>query len=195
MSALHFMLFYGHRRHEIKDWAYPFFGIQRIWNPPAFPLKRQEHYLADFFLYVTGQTSPPHRITASNLRRLLYEIECVSMDPALFATVRPLVQVLYTAQMPEGVEGDRAIDESNRQVAELRGIIAGWFERNPWITQYMHLNTSELRPIPMRAPTRRAQRLLVRAAVAGSMRNYVRAIDAYHGRERTRVTEQEELFR
>lgn len=168
----------------IKAWAYPFAGFRRVFAPPAFPMRRQVPYLAELYLYLTGQagTEGKDRLTLPQLRQILDEMECLAANPANFEKVRPILQVLYLARSPEG----ESPDDSVREASELalgdalptdtrrqegpdtpvyRRMIDGWFAERPWLVKHMFLATGQGDPVDDK--TRFGQRLRVRKNLYG----------------------------
>ncbi len=190
MSPWHLWLYSGHTREALKTMWSPASAIRYIWNPPNFPLQRERHYLAQLYLYVTGQTEAPNEITSDMLRNLLKTIQDKAAHPDNVETLAPIIEVLYMARSHRqqvDLEGDGPVTFPEKSRVRLnRRIITDWFEANGWIKTLYGLNPDVIKPIE--PGTRRQQRGAVKKAVKETVADYSKRADQYLGRERPEQT-------
>ena len=147
-------------------------------------MRRQVPYLAELYLYLTGQagTEGKDRLTLSQLCQILDEVECLAANPANFEKVRPILQVLYLARTSEGESPDDSVREASvlalgdglpaetrRQdgpdTPVYRRMIDAWFDERPWLVKHMFLESGQGKPVENK--TRFGQRWRVRQNLYG----------------------------
>lgn len=181
LSPLHIWLYLDHRWKALKAMLSPLTAVRYVTNPPKFVLQRERQYLAQLYLYATGQTTEPNKMTVHMLRRLLAKLTEMSTNREYDETLHPIMHALYLARIYDGNSVRKRPDDSQYQedpkVSLHRRIIDEWFADNPGLLKKFGLDPVTMRPI---APgTRRKQRSDMLKAIKEPASEYQSRVKAY----------------
>ncbi len=177
MSLLHFVHFFGHKWRDIKNWAYPFVGIQRVWNPPEFPMPTEPYYFSKLYEYLSGQMDLPKekQITANEMSALLDEVACLSCIKENRELMAATLKVIYKVSL---LTDDK---EKGLKASPHRAMVDQWLTKNAWLFEVLDVDRSTIAPPDTKMRWR--QKKQVRREVKTPLADYAQSVDAYRTRE------------